>query len=138
MMRDDKLIELLKFYASDLDDNDIDCVKQLPADLYQHRFPGGVPRISTLRHAAWMAEQAIGFIKEAQTLEANAPDAHSPFSAFQCGGPTMRDARSKREKAHRWLGFIQGVLWMTGVFTLDELKEHSRQCSDEPEKAETK
>jgi len=30
------------------------------------------------------------------------------------------------EKAMRWLGFMQGVLWHSSHFTLDELKEHSR------------
>lgn len=28
------------------------------------------------------------------------------------------------EKATRWLGFVQGVLWAAGVYTLDDLKEH--------------
>jgi hypothetical protein len=30
------------------------------------------------------------------------------------------------EKFMRWLGFIQGVLWQRGWFTLEELKEHNR------------
>ncbi len=29
-------------------------------------------------------------------------------------------------KAMRWLGFMQGVLYITNIFTLDELKVHSR------------
>lgn len=29
-------------------------------------------------------------------------------------------------KAHRWLGYVQGTLHACGVFTLDELKGHSR------------
>lgn len=32
----------------------------------------------------------------------------------------------KIEKAFRWLGFIQGVLWSRGLYTLDQLKEHNR------------
>lgn len=32
----------------------------------------------------------------------------------------------KTEKAMRWLGFIQGVLWAKQIFTLEELKNHSR------------
>ena len=35
------------------------------------------------------------------------------------------------EKAMRWLGFIQGCLWVCGVYSLDNLKNHSRP--DEPE-----
>ena len=30
------------------------------------------------------------------------------------------------EKAHRWLGFVQGVLWAEGIFTIDEMREHNR------------
>lgn len=30
------------------------------------------------------------------------------------------------EKAMRWLGFLQGVLWESGEFSLDDLKNHSR------------
>lgn len=30
------------------------------------------------------------------------------------------------EKFNRWLGFVQGVFWMTGVYTLDEMKTHNR------------
>lgn len=30
------------------------------------------------------------------------------------------------EKAFRWLGFVQGCLWATGQYTLDELKNHNR------------
>jgi len=29
------------------------------------------------------------------------------------------------EKANRWLGFMQGVLWAQGSFTLNELKGHN-------------
>lgn len=30
------------------------------------------------------------------------------------------------EKAFRWLGFIQGCLWATGWYTIEELKNHNR------------
>lgn len=30
-------------------------------------------------------------------------------------------------KRNRWLGFIQGYFWTLGVFTIDELREHSRK-----------
>ncbi|MEN9604542.1 MAG: hypothetical protein RJB39_227 [Candidatus Parcubacteria bacterium] len=29
-------------------------------------------------------------------------------------------------KAFRWLGFLQGALWVLQEYTLDELKDHSR------------
>lgn len=31
------------------------------------------------------------------------------------------------EKAARWLGFIQGVLWVSNVFTIDEMRDHNRE-----------
>lgn len=41
---------------------------------------------------------------------------------------TMRFPEDGSErKAMRWLGFMQGALWMAGIFTLEELKEHSRR-----------
>ena len=30
------------------------------------------------------------------------------------------------EKAFRWLGFIQGVLWASGIYTLSDLMNHNR------------
>ncbi len=30
------------------------------------------------------------------------------------------------EKVFRWLGFLQGVLWHHGVYTLEDLKNHNR------------
>lgn len=30
------------------------------------------------------------------------------------------------EKFFRWLGFIQGVLWTSGIYPLEELKNHNK------------
>ncbi|HVI42704.1 MAG TPA: hypothetical protein VM577_18890 [Anaerovoracaceae bacterium] len=30
------------------------------------------------------------------------------------------------EKAHRWIGFIQGVLWDDCYFTIEQMKDHNR------------
>ena len=32
----------------------------------------------------------------------------------------------RREKFFRWLGFIQGVLWSLGEFSLNDLRNHNR------------
>jgi len=32
----------------------------------------------------------------------------------------------RRDKAFRWLGFIQGCLWSTGQYLLEDLRNHSR------------
>lgn len=41
--------------------------------------------------------------------------------------PQMREfvAEGRREKLMRWLGYIQGVLDVLGVYTLNELKLHN-------------
>lgn len=51
----------------------------------------------TLGHISWMCEEAISLVNQ-----------------------------GRLEKAFRWLGFIQGVLWMSGINSIDDLKEHSR------------
>ncbi len=38
-------------------------------------------------------------------------------------------SEGRLEKTFRWLGFIQGVLWVTRLHTLEELKNHSRPAS---------
>jgi hypothetical protein len=32
-----------------------------------------------------------------------------------------------QEKIARWIGFIQGVLWSFGCYSVDELREHTRE-----------
>lgn len=32
----------------------------------------------------------------------------------------------KMEKVYRWLGFIQGCLWNSGIFTIKEMKKHNK------------
>ena len=34
--------------------------------------------------------------------------------------------QDRLEKAFRWLGFVQGVFWVLGIYTLEELKNHNR------------
>ena len=50
-----------------------------------------------LSHAAWMCEQVRVFAKEGRI-----------------------------DKANRWIGFIQGTLWMAGRATIDEMREDNR------------
>lgn len=32
----------------------------------------------------------------------------------------------RKEKANRWLGFVQGALWAHDDYTIEEMKEHNR------------
>ncbi len=38
---------------------------------------------------------------------------------------TLFIKENKQEKFSRWLGFIQGILFSCGIFTLNELREHN-------------
>jgi hypothetical protein len=42
--------------------------------------------------------------------------------------PRMREfvAEGRRDKAFRWLGFIQGWLWCNGAFSVEELGTHNK------------
>ncbi len=41
-------------------------------------------------------------------------------------------ADGRREKADRWLGFIQGVLWKLGHYTIDAMRGHNSPVDPEP------
>lgn len=62
-----------------------------------------------LMHAAWMAEEML------RHLGGKHPD---------------------RAKANRWIGFIQGVLWTTRTFTIDELRQHIKDIEEEEGKGD--
>lgn len=52
-----------------------------------------------LRHAAWMCQQGIEFVRA-----------------------------GKVEKAQRWLGFVQGVLWMANQRTINQMRDGNREA----------
>lgn len=33
---------------------------------------------------------------------------------------------TQTDKAHRWLGYVQGIFHALGLWSLDQLREHSR------------
>jgi hypothetical protein len=51
----------------------------------------------SLQHLRWMCSEIIVFINEGRT-----------------------------EKAHRWLGFLQGAFWVKGIFDIEQLKSDNR------------
>lgn len=59
----------------------------------------GVPGMGrAVKHANWMVHEMLRQLEE--------------------------DAMSA-EKVNRWLGFVQGVMWSAGLFTIDEMREHN-------------
>jgi hypothetical protein len=53
-------------------------------------------------HIAWMINECIGMLSNPGDTEYN----------------------SMYMKINRWVGFVQGVLWKEGLFTIDQMREH--------------
>lgn len=72
-------------------------------ELYQEElksrsiFPTRQPDGTPLAHAAWMLEEMKIHLRD-----------------------------GKWEKANRWLGFVQGILWCRGVYTIPQMADHNR------------
>lgn len=62
---------------------------------------------SHLDHLLWMTTQCLGKFLLERGIEEDTP-------------------HTEIDKAHRWLGYIQGCLLCRGHFTLTELRDHSR------------
>jgi len=68
----------------------------------RHSVGGVLPTGTAAKsHLLWMCQHLQGLLVEAPTTEIV-------------------------EKAHRWLGFLQGVLWATGQRTIDQMREDNR------------
>lgn len=68
-----------------------------PAQIDFDRTTSGFPRSRQLEHVAWMCDEIQRALAEGD-----------------------------REKAMRWLGFSQGVLWAQGIYAVNELREQNR------------
>lgn len=62
---------------------------------------------SPLAHAAWMLDEILAFLED-----------------------------GRWDKANRWLGFVQGTLWVLGVYTIPQMADHNRKPSGEEGGAE--
>jgi hypothetical protein len=63
------------------------------------KFAGGKTSpdpLAALSHCHWMLDEIVVFLAE-----------------------------DRREKAMRWLGFLQGVLWEEGEYSIDDLMKHN-------------
>lgn len=58
-------------------------------------------RNTVMGHAMWMCQAALDFVKEGQV-----------------------------EKANLWLGFVQGLLFCVGHYTIDEMRAHSAEPTE--------
>lgn len=37
----------------------------------------------------------------------------------------LKDHKDSETGQNRWFGFVQGILWTTGVYTIDEIRVHT-------------
>ena len=65
-------------------------------------------RGEALRHMLSMCDQIEEMLDKVEKLPCLTPESEAAW-----------------EKANRWLGFMQGVLWAQGSFNLSELREHN-------------
>lgn len=54
------------------------------------------------------------------------PDSVLSHCLYMLGQIKIFVVSTKIEKAFRWLGFIQGVLWSHGVYSINEMRNHNR------------
>jgi hypothetical protein len=67
-------------------------------------------KIGDLDHALWTVDEVMQM-------------------ALTIGAVGRSDSRHRLElKAHRWLGFVQGVLWAHGLVSMEELRAHVRDA----------
>jgi hypothetical protein len=89
--------KMLAFYARTLDDLGYPAA---PFPEVDRPVRGSVLRgakFESLCHARWMCEETRRFVREGRFA-----------------------------KAYRWIGMVQGLLFMGGVFSIEQLKRHNR------------
>ena len=97
-MRDDQLTKILELYAAEVQNR----FHAVPRRFEERPGLAGYARlVAQLDHLLWMIAQM--------------------YKGMQ-PGVNAWDA----QKLNRWLGFIQGVLWMGGAYTIDELRQQVR------------
>lgn len=92
-------------------------VKQF--DRRDYDFKGILPASVMLAHCRWMAQHCLKVFK----------------AEYESGRPLRGDvttediveSRAPLEKAMRWLCYIQGVCHTLGLYTCNELRDHSRE-----------
>lgn len=87
-----------------------------------------VSRPRVYAHCRWMAQKCLSAFRA--EFEAAWGEIESEFAAQHAASwPLVEqalEARKPLEKAMRWLAYIQGVCHVLGVYSCDELRDHSR------------
>ena len=105
-MTDDKIREVIARY------------ERVIADRPPHWPSPPAPVAQTLAHLQQMFPKMRAMLDE--SCSAYRPDHNG--ECLNCDEPY--DAH-QRDKVMRWLGFVQGVLWSLGVYTVADLRQHN-------------
>jgi len=92
----DQAIGMVRFYRRKLEELGYCAVAY---EYVQQKIGGTIYRgakFDALNHACWMCGEVEGFVRQ-----------------------------NRWQKTHRWIGFIQGLLFMGGVFSISEIKDHN-------------
>jgi hypothetical protein len=102
-MTTDKMQGLLDLYWEALDEMDI---SPISAPDYEEFVDGE-------REPRWDTQEALEYV----------------MAMLQGMREMLDEGSENHEKLNRWLGFVQGVLWVEGVYTLSEMRRHNRSES---------
>ena len=75
--------------------------------------------------------EGLGF-DSVKDNDATDPCGRLSHARWMCGRATEFIIEGRVEKADRWLGFIQGVLWCEGRFSIGEMRDHNRDACPPP------
>lgn len=96
-MNKDQVVAAVKKYSDHLSVAGVKSNRHLELEVKPFNINASAPEL--LEHARWMCDEIIMLIGKY--------DEHV-------------------EKIMRWLGFVQGVLWSTGTYTIDQMKDDNR------------
>lgn len=77
-------------------------------------------------YAKTFSEREIQPVKSTSTLRPTTreQEQHAHWMCLEI--PSLIETDNGFEKANRWLGFVQGVLWAAGVYSIDAMRDHNR------------
>lgn len=93
-------------------------------------------RYAARKYAARLAAAGAAPVRQ-DTSSLSFPEsvrARMDHAAYMCseiegmGASGKMDGQHGLEKAMRWLGFVQGVLWASGLYTIDDMKDDNRSA----------
>lgn len=126
-MSPEKVWSTLEFYDKELGAKQFIPVRQMTEIEYREKYPGVY---TILSHCRWMARKCLEVFKvEFESAMAGVPQ---PDRYGIVPADDVVRAREPLEKSMRWLAYIQGVCNANGIYSCNELRDHSREEIKEP------